>query len=116
MPEFINKYNALMTDEIAKYIKLRSGNAKLKIYARVATTFAVLFAFSNFVMNVTLCIVNEGFRIAMVNPFDHDNIITTVILMIPLFFASTMWIFPTFFFIGISSAISLHFKALNNTY
>ena len=65
MPEFINKYNALMTDEIAKYmyIKLRSGNAKLKIYARVATTFAVLFAFSNFVMNVTLCIVNEGFRL-----------------------------------------------------
>jgi hypothetical protein len=114
MPEFINKYNSLMTDEIAKCIKLRSGNATLKIYARVATTFAVLFAFANFVMTITLCIVNEGFRIAMVNPFDHDNIITTVMITIPLFFASTTWIFPTFFFIGISCAVSLQFKALNN--
>ena len=34
--------------------------------------------------------------------------------MYPLFCASTMWIFPTFFFIGISCAISLQFKALNN--
>ena len=116
MPEFISKYNSLMTDEIANCIKLRSGNATLKIYARVATTFAVVFAFSNFVINVALSIVNEGFRIAMVNPFDHDNIITTVILMIPLFFASTAWIFPTFFFIGISCAISLQFKALNNIF
>jgi hypothetical protein len=31
-----------------------------------------------------------------------------------LFFASTTWMFPIFFFIGISCAVSLQFKALNN--
>lgn len=115
LPEFVYMYNQLMTDRVAKEIKLNSHCGKLKAYSMSSVLIGVPLVLANTIGIFALSFMDKtnSFRASVVNPFDHESIPLSILMITTFLFESAVWILPVFFFICISLTLSLQFRSLN---